>query len=301
MASLIDLRRRIRSVKNTQQITKAMKMVATAKLRRSQDRILATRPYASQLQKVTEHLAAEGTGEAAHPLLEQRPEKKVLLAVVTGDKGLCGSFNSNAIRRAERYLREQEAKVELLLLGKRGAEYFARRKTPVRAAHRGLFANVEKSAADEIALDLSQAFVEGEYDAVYVIYNQFVSALSQKLKIEQVLPVSPAAVEAELEADDQGESSPSGANHEGPDYIYEPSAEAILAELLPRFVSLQVYRVLLDSQAAEHAARMTAMDSATKNAKDLIDKLTLIYNRSRQAAITTELIEVVSGAAALEG
>ncbi len=295
MASLIDLRRRIRSVKNTQQITKAMKMVAAAKLRRSQDRILAARPYALQLQKVTEHLASQGAGssegEAAHPMLETRAEKRVLLAVVTGDKGLCGSFNTNVIRRAEQEIAEQGAEVELLLMGKRGAEYFSRRKTPVRAAHRSLFVNVAKSDADAIAEDLSKAYVEGEYDAVYVVYNQFVTALRQDLTFERVLPVSPE----DLESGDGAHDNASA------DYIYEPSAEAILAELLPRFVSLQVYRVLLDSQAAEHAARMTAMDSATKNAKDLIEKLTLIYNRSRQAAITTELIEVVSGSAALEG
>ena len=191
-------------------------------------------------------------------------------------------------------MREQDAEVELLLLGKRGAEYFSRRKTPVRASHRSLFSNVKKSDADEIAGDLAGAFSASDYDAVYVVYNQFVSALKQNLTVEQILPVSPHARE-----DDEGQDSATGET--GPDYIYEPSAEAILAELLPRFVSLQVYRVLLDSQAAEHAARMSAMDSATKNAKELIEKLTLIYNRSRQAAITTELIEVVSGAAALEG
>lgn len=294
MVSLIDLRRRIGSVKNTQKITKAMKMVATAKLRRSQDRILAARPYASQLQKVTEHLAGQGGGEATHPLLEKRPEKRILVAVVTGDKGLCGAFNSNVIRRAEQLMREQDAEVELLLLGKRGAEHFARRKTTVRAAHRDLFSSVKKSDADEIAEDLAGAFSASDYDAVYVVYNRFVSALKQDLIVEQILPVSPEHLAADGGQEKAGDES-------GPDYIYEPSAEAILAELLPRFVSLQVYRVLLDSQAAEHAARMTAMDNATKNAKELIDKLTLIYNRSRQAAITTELIEVVSGAAALEG
>ncbi len=294
MASLIDLRRRIRSVKNTQQITKAMKMVAAAKLRRSQDRILAARPYAFQLRKVTEHLAARTEGEIAHPLLEVRPIRKVLIAVVTGDKGLCGSFNTNVIRRSELLIREQEGGTALLLMGKRGAEYFARRpKIDVRAAHRGLFANVSKKDADAIALDLINAFKEGEYDAVYVVYNQFVSVIKQELTVERLLPLSPDDLDADAE------ETPARASV--PDYIYEPSAEAILTELLPRFVSLQVYRILLESQAAEHAARMTAMDSATKNAKDLIEKLTLVYNRSRQAAITTELIEVVSGAAALEG
>ncbi|HVS15296.1 MAG TPA: ATP synthase F1 subunit gamma [Thermoanaerobaculia bacterium] len=291
MPSLIDLRRRIRSVKNTQQITKAMKMVAAAKLRRSQDKILQTRPYALELRKVIQNLAAAGSGgEAAHPLLETGAaageEKKVLLAVVTGDKGLCGSFNANVLRRAERE-RKALADVDLLLLGKRGADYYARRRASIRAAHRSLFSNVTYEAAQEIAADVIAAFTAGEYDAVYVVYNQFVSVLRQDLTAEKLLPVQPE------QADDPGSGEV--------DYLFEPSAEEILGDLLPRFVTFQVYRVLLESQAAEHGARMTAMDAATKNAGELIDKLSLTYNRSRQAAITKELIEVVSGANALEG
>lgn len=288
MASLIDLRRRIRSVKNTQQITKAMQMVAAAKLRRAQDRILAARPYAEQLRKITEHLAAQGAADGSHPLLATRPERKVLLAVVSGDKGLAGAFNAYVIRRAEQFIREHDGEVDLLLMGKRGAEHFKKKKTPIRASHRSLFANVRKADADEISADLTKAFIDEEYDAVYVIYNAFVTVIKQDLTVDKVLPISAEELEA---AED----------HDGPDYIYEPSAETILADLLPRYVALQIYRVLLESQAAEHAARMTAMDAATKNAKDLIEKLTLVYNQSRQAAITTELIEVVSGAAALEG
>jgi F-type H+-transporting ATPase subunit gamma len=289
MPSLIDLRRRIRSVKNTQQITKAMKMVAAAKLRRSQDKILQTRPYALELRKVIQNLAASAPGgEAPHPLLETRAaeggERKVLLAVVTGDKGLCGSFNTNVLRRAERE-RKALGEVELLLLGKRGSDYYARRRARIRAAHRSLFTNVSYEAAQGIAADLIAAFTAGEYDAVHVVYNQFVSVLRQELTVEQLLPVTAD------QSDGPGEV----------DFLFEPSAEAILEDLLPRFVTFQVYRVLLESQAAEHGARMTAMDAATKNAGELIDKLSLTYNRSRQAAITKELIEVVSGANALEG
>jgi F-type H+-transporting ATPase subunit gamma len=290
MPSLIDLRRRIRSVKNIQQITRAMKMVAAAKLRRSQDKILQTRPYALELQRVIRNLAgATSGGEAAHPLLAARAaaageEKKVLLAVVTGDKGLCGSFNTNVLRRAERE-RKALGELDLLLLGRRGADYYARRRVSVRAAHRSLFSNVTYEAAQEIAADVIKAFTEGEYDAVHLVYNQFVSVLRQNLTVEQLLPVSADESETATVVD----------------YLFEPSPEAILEDLLPRFVTFQVYRVLLESQAAEHGARMTAMDSSTKNAGEVIDKLSLLYNRSRQAAITKELIEVVSGANALEG
>ena len=294
MASLIDLRRRIRSVKNTQQITKAMKMVAAARLRRAQDKILGTRPYALELQRVIRNLASLKSGEAAHPMLEMRDEKKVLLAVVTGDKGLCGAFNSNVLRKADSTLPELQASandgVDLLLLGRRGADYYKRRSWPIKEEHRNLFTEVRYEDAASIAEDASRAFLEGEYDAVYVIYNQFVTVLSQNLTLEKILPVVPADP-------DTDESAAASAR----DYLYEPSPERILGELLPRFITFQFYRVLLESQAAEHGARMTAMDSATKNAGELIDSLTMTYNRSRQAAITTELIEVVSGANALEG
>jgi F-type H+-transporting ATPase subunit gamma len=299
MANLIDLRRRIRSVKNTQQITKAMKMVAAARLRRSQDRILATRPYALALRQVIENLSGGSGGEAAHPLLEVREEKRVLLAVVSGDKGLCGSFNSNVLRRAERTFKDWRAtrEVDLLLLGKRGADFFLRRNPKaIRAAHRDLFSNITYEAAEAIASDLSQAFSEGHYDAVYVVFNQFVSVLQQLLTVERLLPVRPAEG-----AQGAAPGTAPGIASTSIDTIFEPSPEAILEQLLPRFLTFQIYRVLLESQAAEHAARMTAMDAATKNARELIDKLTLTYNRSRQARITTELIEVVSGANALEG
>jgi F-type H+-transporting ATPase subunit gamma len=284
MANLIDIRRRIRSGKNTQQITKAMKMISAARLRRAQDRILAARPYAQEIRKVIGNLAA---GERLHhPLLEKRPENKVLLAIVTGDKGLAGAFNANVLRRSNQRVAKLPG-VELLLLGRKGADFYRRRSYPIRSSYTSLFTNVTYAQAQEIAADLIQAYTEKQLDAVHVVYNQFKSLMSQELTEEVLLPV-PTTVA------DGGEA---GAR----EYLFEPSAESILEELLPRYVTFQVYRILLESQAAEHAARMTASDSATKNAGEIIDRLTLRYNRARQAAITTELIEVVSGANALEG
>ena len=285
MANLIDIRRRIRSVKNTQQITKAMKMISAARLRRAQDRILAARPYALEIKKVIGNLAARGE-RLHHPLLEKRPENKVLLAVVSGDKGLAGSFNANVLRRSSEKARELSG-VELLLLGRKGGDFFRRRSYPIRNSYPGLFSNVTWAQAEEIARDLIQAYAEKQYDAVHAVYNTFKGMMAQELTEETLLPIPTPAVEG-------GGDAPR-------EYLFEPSAESILEELLPRYVTFQVYRILLESQAAEHAARMTAMDSATRNASEMIDRLTLRYNRARQAAITTELIEVVSGANALEG
>jgi F-type H+-transporting ATPase subunit gamma len=283
MPNLIDIRRRIRSVKNTQQITKAMKMVAAARLRRSQERVIATRPYSLRLRTIIANLAAKGA--SSHPLLEQRPDvRRTLLVVVSGDKGLCGSFNTNVLRRATRRLKELP-NADVMTLGKKASDYFRRRWPRIRAAHSTLFTRLERSDAEAIAHDITAAFIGGEYDAVHVIYNEFKSMISQELRDERLLPLEPPT------------ANPSDA---GEDVLYEPNAEAILSELLPRFVTYQVYRMLLESQAAEHAARMTAMESATKNAKQMIERLTLSYNRARQAAITKELIEIVSGANALE-
>ncbi len=299
MASLIDLRRRIRTVKNTQQITKAMKMVAAAKLRRAQDQILATRPYALELRKVTEHLAAVAAGEVEHPLLtphegegdERAGSGKTLVLVVTGDKGLCGAFNAHVQRRTEQEMAALNGGGEILALGNRGADFFTHRGAPMRGARRGVFKHLSYATAQELAAEISKAYADGEYDAVYAVYNEFISVLSQRVSWERLLPIA--------REDVLGDEGASANGHR--DYLYEPSEAEILNELLPRFVTFQIYRVLLESQAAEHAARMTAMDSATKNAGELIDTLTLQYNRSRQAEITTELIEVVSGANALEG
>ncbi len=315
MANLLDIKRRIRSVKNTQQLTKAMKMISAVKLRRSQEHILATRPYAVELAKVTAKLAqgaraaaldaepevldaGEGGPEAAgvHPLLEVRPENRVLLVVVSGDRGLAGSFNASVLRLAQKETSRWET-VELLLLGKKGADFYGRRSIPIRKAFRDLFTRVTYEQAKAIAEDIAAAYSAGEYDAVYVIYNQFKSIASQELTEERLLPIPVA----EAEGAAGGEHGEDAEREVGTDYLYEPSPDAILARILPRYVTFQVYRALLESQAAEHAARMTAMDSATNNAGEIIDKLTLNYNRARQAAITKELIEVVSGANALEG
>ncbi len=303
MASLIDLRRRIRTVKNTQQITKAMKMVAAAKLRRAQDQILATRPYALELRKVTEHLAAVAAGEVEHPLLTpaggaeagesaEAGSGKTLVLVVTGDKGLCGAFNAHVQRRTEQEMAALNGGGEILALGNRGADFFTHRGAPMRGARRGLFKDLSYATAQELAAEISKAYADGEYDAVYAVYNEFISVLRQRVSWERLLPIAREDVVGDEGGQPEGDHRP---------YLYEPSEAEILNDLLPRFVTFQIYRVLLESQAAEHAARMTAMDSATKNAGELIDTLTLQYNRSRQAEITTELIEVVSGANALEG
>ncbi len=313
MANLLDIKRRIRSVKNTQQLTKAMKMISAVKLRRSQEQILATRPYALELAKVTAKLAqgaraaaldaepeeldeAEGEIETpgGHPLLEVRPENRVLLVVVTGDRGLAGSFNAGVLRQAQKRVKQWET-VELLLLGKKGADFYGRRSIPIRRSFRDLFTQVTYERARAIAEDVAGAYSEGDYDAVYVIYNQFKSIATQELTEERLLPIPVAETEEAAAAGGPNEPAP------GTDYLYEPSPDAILERILPRYVTFQVYRALLESQAAEHAARMTAMDAATNNAGEMIEKLTLNYNRARQAAITKELIEVVSGANALEG
>jgi F-type H+-transporting ATPase subunit gamma len=289
MPSLIDIRRRLRSVKNTQQITKAMKMVAAAKLRRSQDRVIAARPYAKALRDVLASVSAH-VEEVRHPLLATRQEKRVALLVVAGDKGLAGAFNANVHRAVGTLLaekREWEA-VTILPIGKKAVDYWKRRKTPLAPkSYAGLFAKVEYSQAREIAQFLAEEFVADRIDAAYAVYNEFRSVISQIVKVERLLPISSS--EARL--------SPAQQTAE---YIYEPDPESILAKLLPRYLEFLVFRILLESAAAEHGARMTAMESASKNAGEMIDSLTLTYNRARQARITKELIEIVSGAAGLE-
>ncbi|HEX5856195.1 MAG TPA: ATP synthase F1 subunit gamma [Thermoanaerobaculia bacterium] len=289
MANLIDIRRRIRSVKNTQQITKAVKMVAASKLRRSQDRAIASRPYATTLEATLRAVASRvpprEDGAPLHPLLAAREERNVILVVVSGDKGLAGGFNTNVNRTVTAFLREAPArgiaKVSLVALGKKANDFWRRRPVEILEARAGL-AGLDAAAMAEIARSLAARFVSGEADAVYVVSNEFKSAISQVVKTKRLLPVA-------LE-----EAAPGGT-----DYLYEPSPEEILGRLLPRFLEFQMYRVILESQAAFFAAQMTAMDSASKNAGDMIDSLTLIYNRARQARITKELIEIVSGAAAL--
>jgi F-type H+-transporting ATPase subunit gamma len=290
MPSTIDIRRRIRSVKNTQQITKAMKMVSAAKLRRAQDRIFAARPYAAAMREVLTEVATrvEVTG---HPLLEGREEKNVLVLVVTSDKGLCGAFNTNAIKAAMNLIKEKNwPSVQVLPLGRKAADFFRRRTIPVRKQSMHTLQALSLGTAREIAQALINDFLAGDIDAVYVVYNEFRSIISQIVRTERLLPIMGAV------DDTQREQRAADAI----DYLYEPSPDAILNDLLPKHIEFQLYRVLLESAAAEQGARMTAMEAATKNASEMIDFLTLTYNRIRQASITKEIIEIVSGAAAAQ-
>ena len=286
MPSLIDIRRRIRSVKNTQQITKAMKMVSAAKLRRAQDRVLAARPYAATLRQVLSNVAAAAAGDervGANPLLAQRPEKRVALVLITADKGLAGAFNSNLNKAGVKFAVDRaEATTEYLLLGRKGRDFFRKRGAPVAGEHIGLAAKVRYEDAAEIAHSLMERFAREEIDGVYLLYNEFKTVMSQKLTVTRVLPVEIPREQQPI------------------DYIFEQPPAELLDALLPRYVEMEIYRALLESAAAEHAARMTAMESATSNAADMIEKLTLYMNRVRQASITKEIIEVVSGALALE-
>jgi F-type H+-transporting ATPase subunit gamma len=282
MANTIDIRRRIRSVKNTQQITKAMKMVAAAKLRRAQERMFAARPYAAALRQVLSSVATR-VEELKHPLLESREEKKVLLVVVTADKGLAGAFNANAIKAAQNAMRDKNwESVELLPIGRKANDFFRRRTIPIRREATQVFQALSLGVAQEIAKTIVDDFIEGRVDAVYVVYNEFKSIIAQNVRLERLLPIERAWDEMTNAVE----------------YLYEPAPEQILSELLPKHIEFQLYRILLESAAAEQGARMTAMESATKNAKDMIEHLTLTYNRIRQASITKEIIEIVSGAAA---
>ncbi len=289
MASLIDIRRRLRSLKNTQQITRAMKMVAAAKLRRAQDRAIAARPYAKLLREVLASVSARVT-EVKHPLLASREEKRVILLVVAGDRGLAGAFNANVQRAVLSLLAEKRGweSVTVLPIGKKALDYWKRRaKLLAPKSYPGIFARVEYAHAREIAAYLSLEFSEDRADAVYIVSNEFKSVLAQIVRVEKVLPI------------ERSQTMVAEASGQRPaDFIYEPDPETILARLLPRYLEFVIFRTLLESAAAEHAARMTAMDSASRNAGELIDSLTLTYNRARQARITKELIEIVSGSAA---
>jgi F-type H+-transporting ATPase subunit gamma len=285
MPSLIDIRRRIRSVKNTQQITKAMKMVSAAKLRRAQERVIAARPYAAMLQRVLSNVAAAAAGNeeiANTPLLKERPETRIQLVVFTSDRGLAGAFNGNLIKAAQRFIADRpNATIELELIGRKGRDFFRRRTYTISGDYIGLLNKPAYSDAAGIARKIIDRFANEEIDSVYVIYNEFKSVIAQKLLMDKILPVS----------------APPG---DPIDYLFEQPVEEMLASLLPKYVEVQFYTAMLETAAAEHAARMTAMDSATSNAADVIDNLTLYMNRVRQASITREIIEVVSGASALE-
>jgi len=344
MANIRDIRRRIRSVKNTRQITKAMKMVAAAKLRRAQERALAARPYATMITNVLHSLTEradlvnEKTGEPKHPLLAQRPEQNVFLVLVTGDRGLAGAFNANVLKAAAKFIDYfKDKNISIAAVGRKGRDYM-RRRYPVRpqgsttragkieivGEHLNILGKLEYEAVSEIVEPLIQAYKDAEIDSVYVIYNEFKSVISQRLIAQRILPVQEIgrkevalaeeftleererAAEAartagislkepeETEAERRAKEFPANV-----DYIYEQPAEEIFRGMVPRYVVLQLFQAMLESVAAENAARMTAMDSASNNASEVIDSLTLTMNRARQAAITKEIIEIVSGAAAL--
>ena len=295
MPNLLDIRRRIKSVKNTQQITKAMKMVSAAKLKRAQDRVVTARPFANKMIEVLGGLADRADENFHHPLLDARGDERYLLVLVTADKGLCGAFNTNLIKAAQTFIRDNPGKqIDILAVGRKGRDFFRRRGATLVGEYIGVTGKgrVDFSEALEIARDVIKRFTEDEeIDQVFVIYNEFKSVLQQRVATEELLPVARAS---------SGATEPTNANQPLTlvDYIYEQPPSEIFARLLPRLVETQIFRALLESIASEQGARMTAMDSASKNARELIDSLTLNMNRVRQAAITNEIIEVVSGAAA---
>ncbi len=287
MANLREIRKRISSVHSTQQITKAMKMVAAAKLRRAQENILAFRPYAFELRELIAHLSAMLENRAQVPLMARRPVNKVLLVVVTADRGLCGAFNSNIIRRANERLREYgETEVELFLVGRKGLEFFQKRPVQINGQKVNFFNDLSFEDAVELTSTILSIYQNQNFDRVEFIYNEFKSAIQQNVIVEQFLPFVP---------DEQLLESPQQV-----DFLYEPDKATILNAVIPKHLRVQVWRILLESNAAEQGARMTAMENATENAEEMIHQLTIYYNRTRQASITTEISEIVSGAEALK-
>ena len=290
MANLLDIRRRIKSVKNTEQITKAMKMVSASKLRRAQERVINARPFAQKMTEVLAHIAAQTGEDFQHPLLDQRGEERYLVVLVTADKGLCGAFNANLIKAAQVFIKEHPGKqIEFLTVGRKGRDFF-RRRAEVTGEYIGLTGKgrVDFSEALEVANDIIKRFTETEeIDKVFLIFAEFKTVLTQRIVAEQLLPISQAKTDAGTE------------ETETIDYIYEQPPAEVFTRLLPRLIETQIFRALLESIASEQGARMTAMDAASKNAGELISTLTLNLNRARQAAITREIIEIVSGASAL--
>jgi F-type H+-transporting ATPase subunit gamma len=347
MANVLDLRRRIRSVQNTKQITKAMKMVSAARLRRAQERALAARPYAQMMVNVLKSLVSRAeiydpiTGEPHHPLLERRPEKNILLVIISGDKGFAGAFNANVVKAATKFMEAKSGKnIDLITIGRKGRDLFRRRfpyaqpgteeseykrVAPVEIVGEqvGILNKVEFGQARDLAAEIIKRYSRKEVDAVYLVYNEFKSVIAQRLVVDHVLPIvkigEPDVEQADQFTQEERAKAAQAAASAGVgirppdtsaeeerlakfgagDYIYEQTPERLFNDVLPRYVAVQIYRALLESVAAEHAARMTAMDSATNNASDMIDSLTLSMNRVRQASITKEIIEIVSGAAAL--
>jgi F-type H+-transporting ATPase subunit gamma len=288
MASLKSIKKRIVSVKNTSQITKAMKMVSAAKLRRAQENVVAARPYAKKLAEVLQSLAGTQEGDL-HPLLEKREAKKLLLIVVTSDRGLCGGFNSNLSKAGDRYIKEKQSSFEqisVLTIGRKGYEYLKSRHTVYKNVP-NIISKPTYQAAATVAQQVIDGFIAEEYDQVELLYNSFRNVMTQDITFQQLLPVVPEATTAVDEAPIE--------------YIYEPSVGELLAEILPKNIEVQLFKAMLESVAGEHGARMTAMDSASKNASEMIGKLTLQYNRARQAVITTELMEIISGSESIKG
>lgn len=285
-ANLRDIRKRISSVRSTQQITKAMKMVAAAKLRRAQENMIATRPYATKIYEMLNRLASR-TSADIHPLLARRDPQRLELILFTSDRGLCGAYNINLIQRAEKFLEEEKkkyAQIYFSFIGRKGRDYFRKKKVPIHLEKVNFFGRVDYNLAAQIGQELIKAFTVNEVDMVCLLYSEFISPLQQRPVFKTILPIAPKAQEEELAVD----------------YLYEPSAAEILSQLLPLYIEVQIYQALLESLASEYGARMTAMENATKNAAEMIDKLTLFYNKVRQASITKELIEIVSGAEALK-
>jgi F-type H+-transporting ATPase subunit gamma len=301
LANLKLIRKRIAGAKNTQKITRAMKMVSAARLNRAQQRILAIRPYAVKAAQVLAEVAAPradsdgSSSDLQHPLLARRPEKTVLLIVITSDRGLCGAFNSNILRAAERIWRERQAEgvnVKFAVIGRRGKDYLRRRKAPVLKIFDGIWERLDLEQARRIAREVLRPFVAGEVDSLYLVYNEFKSAMTQRVVVEPLFPVqTPKAVVERVKNAEEWDRER--------EFLFEPDRGALLERLVPMYVEISLLRALLESMASELGARMTAMDSATKNAAEMIAKLTLAYNRARQAAITTELMEIIGGAEAL--
>jgi F-type H+-transporting ATPase subunit gamma len=286
MIGLKALRRRIASIKSTQQITRAMKMVAAARLRRAHERIIEARPYADKMREVLQSLSLR-TDPTTHPLLVRREMKRVELLAITTDRGLCGSFNQNVFRMVEQFIREKGTAYEeiaLTIVGRKGLDYFRRRNVPIIRDYAGRFREIDYPTAAVIGKDLVEDYTNEAVDGVFLVYNEFRSPLIQRVTVRELLPIEPLKVEPDYYA---------------VEYIYEPSAEAILSDLLPRYVEVQIYRALLESLAGEHGARMTAMGAATENAQEMMEKLALVYNKARQSAITKEMMEIVGGVEAL--
>ena len=292
MPTLLDFRRRIRSVKNTQQITRAMKFIAAARLRRAQETAVSLRPYAAGIREVLRSAMSRIENPEQFPLLTQRPEERVLVLVAAGERGLAGAFNANVLRRAFDFLREKnDKKVEVIAIAKKSRDAFAKRSWKIAAEYVDVTTRADLGVARKIAAEVMKVYEAHQADSVYLIYNEFKNVMAANLRVEKLLPLEHAALGEPVK------DAPQTSSADAVDYIYEQSAAEIFNKLVPRYVEMQIYRMLAETSAAEHAARMTAMESATSNASDVIDALTLHMNKVRQAAITREIIEVVSGAA----